>query len=127
LTLPPLSPRLLLPLDLVELPLEDDFPLSLPPERADEPELRLPPPSELRALEPLLPDERSREPVLAERSRDPLLDEPRLDVLSPLSRGRMRAPPTPSITRRGTSLEPLDVLLPLDELLPPLGARSPVF
>jgi hypothetical protein len=93
----------------------------------DEPELRLPPSLE-RVLDPLLllpllllPDDRDPRSTLLppELRLDPLLAEP-LPLLDepPSWRGRMRAPPTLSITRRDGALDPL--FEPLDVLLPGL-------
>jgi hypothetical protein len=123
-------------------------PLLLLPPEDDPAELRLPPPpllelpEELRALEPPLLPEDEREPrstlpelrpllELPLRVEDPLLELPLRDVElpeEPLSRGRMRTPPTLSITRRDGALLPLEVLLPevlLPEELLPLSRRSP--
>ena len=79
-------------------------------------------------LEPplLLPDEREPRSTLPELRplEEDLLrvdDEPLPDELpdEPPSRGRIRAPPTLSITRRDGALLPLDVLLPESRRSPP--------
>jgi len=95
---PPLPPPLLERAPPLELPLEREPPLEV--EEPDEDE----PPLERVDDPPLLPLLLPRETL---RSRDGELERSRERVvveLLPLSRGTTRAPPIPSITRRGTSL-----------------------